>query len=121
MQAGRPGLAAVLVTFLLLAVGGVVFLLMHWRPKLPSFPSIKSNGYTKVEKEPSFTTATLRDSIQTEYCDKDEDEEGGEDSEDEIVYMGRDGVVYKKFNYGLLEEEEEDLEMEFDESIYAFR
>ncbi|KAL7884219.1 hypothetical protein AOLI_G00069890 [Acnodon oligacanthus] len=121
VPAGNPALAAVIAIFLLLAVGVVVLLVMHWRPKLPSFPSIKSKGYSKVDKEPSFTTATLRDSIQSEYCDRDNEEEEDKDSEDEIVYMGQDGVVYKKFKYGLLDQEEDDEEMEYDDSIYAFR
>uniref|UniRef100_A0AAR2J930 P/Homo B domain-containing protein n=1 Tax=Pygocentrus nattereri TaxID=42514 RepID=A0AAR2J930_PYGNA len=121
VPAGNPALVAVVAIFLLLAIGVVVLLFMHWRPKLPSFPSNKSKGYSKVDKEPSFTTATLRDSIQSEYCDGDNDEEEDKDSEDEIVYMGQDGVVYKKFKYGLLDQEEDDVEMEYDDSIYAFR
>ncbi|KAI4878135.1 hypothetical protein NFI96_007718 [Prochilodus magdalenae] len=120
VPAGKPGLVAIITIILLLALGVVVLLSMQWRPKLPAFPSNKSKGYTKVDKQPSFTTATLRDSIQAEYCDRNGDEEEeDEDNEDEIVYMGQDGVVYKKFKYGLLDQEEDDLEMEYDDSIYT--
>lgn len=96
----------------------MVYLFMFCRPRLPSLRSVKSSGYSKLDKEPAFTTATLRDSIRSEYCDKDEDED---DNEDEIVYMGQDGVVYHKFKYGLLDQEEEDMETEYDYSIHAIK
>lgn len=112
VPARNPGLDTVLAIFLLIGIGLLVFLFMHLKLKMPSFSIYKSNGYAKLEKEPAFTAATLRDSIQVEYCDKDEDneEEDEDDNEDEIVYMGQDGVVYHKFKYGILDQEEEDME-----------
>ncbi|MCI4381190.1 hypothetical protein PGIGA_G00248710 [Pangasianodon gigas] len=120
VPAGNSGLITVATILLLIGIGVVAFLFMHCRPKLPSLSSVKSNGYKKLDKEPAFTTATLRDSIQGEYCDKAEDE-NEDDDEDEIVYMGQDGVVYHKFKYGLLDQEDEDMEMEYDYSIYAIK
>ncbi|KAK3565727.1 hypothetical protein QTP86_014189 [Hemibagrus guttatus] len=120
VPASNTSLITVTTILLLIGIGIVGFLFMHCRPKLPSLRSVKSNGYSKLEKEPAFTTATLPDSIQGEYCDKDEEEDEDED-EDEIVYMGQDGVVYHKFKYGLLDQEEEDMEMEYDYSIYAIK
>lgn len=117
VPAGNSGLVTVTTILLLISVGVVAFLFMHYRPKLPSLRSVKSNGYAKLDKEPAFTTATLRDSIQSEYTDNDEDDE----EEEEIVYMGQDGVVYHKFKYGLLDQEEEEMEMEYDYSIYAIK
>ncbi|KAG9281847.1 proprotein convertase subtilisin/kexin type 5 [Astyanax mexicanus] len=44
-----------------------------------------------------------------------------EDDEDEdIVYMGQDGTVYRKFRYGQLGEEQED-ELEYDDESYNFK
>lgn len=116
VPAGNVGLITLATVLLLIGIGMVVYLFMHCHPKLPSLSYVKSNGYTKLDKEPAFTAATLRDSIQGEYCDKDEGEDE-DDDEDEIVYMGQDGVVYHKFKYGLLDQEEEDMEMEYDYSI----
>ncbi|KAK2503767.1 hypothetical protein MC885_009830 [Smutsia gigantea] len=51
-----------------------------------------------------------------EYRDRDYDE----DDDDDIVYMGQDGTVYRKFKYGLLEEEEED-QLEYDDESYSYQ
>lgn len=47
-------------------------------------------------------------------------EEDDDDEDEDIVYMGRDGTVYRKFRYGQLGEENED-ELEYDDESYAFR
>lgn len=52
-----------------------------------------------------------------EYRDRDNEDD---DEEDDIVYMGQDGTVYRKFKYGLLEDDEED-ELEYDDESYSFR
>ncbi|KAL2100373.1 hypothetical protein ACEWY4_004767 [Coilia grayii] len=44
-----------------------------------------------------------------------------EDEDEDIVYMGQDGTVYRKFRYGQLGEDNEDLEMEYDDESYSFR
>lgn len=77
-------------------------------------PIVKLNGYSKIADSP-FTSATLNDSLQAEYSDKDESQEEDED----IVYMGRDGIVYRKFKYSLLEgaEEEVEVELEYDDEM----
>ncbi|KAI5622037.1 proprotein convertase subtilisin/kexin type 5, partial [Silurus asotus] len=120
VPAGNIALVTVTIIMLFIGILGVGLLLMFCHSKLPALRSVKSNGYAKLDKEPAFTTATLRDQIQGEYCDKDEDEDE-DDDEDEIVYMGQDGVVYHKFKYGLLDHEEEDMEMEYDYSLYAVK
>lgn len=120
VPAGNSGIITVTTILLLIGIGVVVYLFLLCRPKFPLFRLVKSKGYTKLDKEPAFTTATLHDRIQDEYRDKDGDEDGDEE-EDEIVYMGQDGVVYHKFKYGLLNQEEEDMEMEYDDSIYAIK
>ncbi len=68
--------------------------------------NVKSNGYTKIADNP-FTSATLSDSMQAEYYDKEVGQEDDEDEDEDIVYMGMDGIVYWKFKYSMLEGDEE--------------
>lgn len=55
--------------------------------------------------------------MQMDYCDKEVGQEEDEEEDEDIVYMGRDGIVYRKFKYSLLEgdEEEEEVELEYDD------
>ncbi|XP_051950680.1 proprotein convertase subtilisin/kexin type 5-like [Xyrauchen texanus] len=121
VPSGHPGLVVFTVIFVLVSLWLVIFLFLHFRTRIISNPIIKSNGYSKIADGP-FTSATLKDSIQTEYCDKDEGQEEDEEEEDDIVYMGRDGIVYRKFKYSQLdeeEEEEEEVELEYDDEMYT--
>lgn len=61
------------------------------------------------------TTSYQEDQV-IEYRDRDVED----DDEDDIVYMGQDGTVYRRFQYGLLEDDEED-ELEYDDESYSFR
>lgn len=47
-------------------------------------------------------------------CDYDEDDD------DDIVYMGQDGTVYRKFKYGLLDDDDE-YELEYDDESYSYQ
>lgn len=51
-----------------------------------------------------------------EYRDRDYDE----DDDDDIVYMGQDGTVYRKFKYGLLNDDDDD-ELEYDDESYSYQ
>lgn len=53
-----------------------------------------------------------------EYRDRDYDED--DDDEDDIVYMSQDGTVYRKFKYGLLDDDDED-QLEYDDESYSFQ
>lgn len=113
VTSGYPGLFVFTVIFVLVSLWLALFLFLHFRQKL----TVKSNGYTKISDNP-FTSATLSDSMQAEYCDKDVGQEEDEEEEDEdIVYMGMDGIVYRKFKYSMLEgdEEGEEVELEYDD------
>lgn len=113
VTSGYPGLFVFTVIFVLVSLWLALFLFLHFRQKL----TVKSNGYTKISGDP-FTSATLSDSMQAEYCDKDVGQEEDEEEEDEdIVYMGMDGIVYRKFKYSMLEgdEEGEEVELEYDD------
>lgn len=61
------------------------------------------------------TTSYQEDQV-IEYRDRDFEDD---DEEDDIVYMGQDGTVYRKFKYGLLEDDEDELE--YDDESYSFR
>lgn len=52
-----------------------------------------------------------------EYRDRDSDED--DDDDDDIVYMSQDGTVYRKFKYGLLDDDDED-QLEYDDESYSF-
>ncbi|XP_055469807.1 proprotein convertase subtilisin/kexin type 5 isoform X3 [Psammomys obesus] len=106
---------ALLVTsgaMLLLLLGAAVVV---WR-KSRSRPEAKGR-YEKLA-EPTVSYSSYRSS----YLDEDQvieyrDRDYDEDDEDDIVYMGQDGTVYRKFKYGLLDETEDD-ELEYDDESY---
>ncbi|KAI1900130.1 hypothetical protein AGOR_G00046850 [Albula goreensis] len=125
--AGRPVLFIITSILLILSVGGAIFLFLHMRSK--DRPKVKAGGYEKLgnngggaKSSSSFEpghSASSGHFREVDYEDREDDEE--EDDEDEdIVYMGQDGTVYRKFKYGLLEEDEED-ELEYDDESYSFR
>lgn len=101
-----PGLFVFTVIFVLVSLWLAIFLFLHFRQKI----TVKSNGYTKIADDP-FTSATLSDSMQAEYCDKEGQEDDDEEEDEDIVYMGMDGVVYRKFKYSMLEGDEEGEEV----------
>ncbi|KAJ1206755.1 hypothetical protein NDU88_002156 [Pleurodeles waltl] len=109
---------------LILTVGGVVF---FWQRSRRRPKTVSKAGYEKLPDQsralPSYKTNRESTSFQQdqviEYKDRD-DEDEEEDDDDDIVYMGQDGTVYRKFKYGLLEEDEEE-ELEYDDESYSFR
>ncbi|KAI2661407.1 Proprotein convertase subtilisin/kexin type 5 [Labeo rohita] len=112
----HPGLFVSTVIFVLVGLWLAIFLFLQFRQKITSKPIMESNGYSKISDGP-FTSATLSDSMQAEYCDKEAGQENDEEEDEDIVYMGRDGIVYRKFKYSLLEGEEEveEVELEYDD------
>uniref|UniRef100_A0A8C1PM43 Proprotein convertase subtilisin/kexin type 5b n=1 Tax=Cyprinus carpio TaxID=7962 RepID=A0A8C1PM43_CYPCA len=112
----HPGLFVFTVIFVLVSLWLAIFLFLQFRQKIFLKLTIKSNGYTKIADD-HFTSATFSDSMQAEYCDKEAGQEDEEEEDEDIVYMGRDGMVYRKFKYSLLErdEEGEEVELEYDD------
>lgn len=118
----RGSLVVFVISAVLLVLGlaAVALLVKHSRPKrAPS--EIRPGSYQKLGAHGSaslhagssgsgFQEAQLVDIGVKEDDDEDED----------IVYMGRDGTVYRRFRYGQLGEENED-ELEYDDESYAFR
>lgn len=119
-QGGSPKLFVLACVLLVVFVGGGVFLFLTARSKsLVIAPKTKAGGYEKLgttEGTASQPTA----STSGEYCDRviacEDDEEDDED--EDIVYMGQDGTVYRKFKYGLLDEDE--IELEYDDESYSY-
>ncbi|KAJ8285410.1 hypothetical protein GJAV_G00026500 [Gymnothorax javanicus] len=131
-QGGRPVIFILTSIVLILSMGGVVFLFLHKRSK--ASPKVKAGGYEKLgnssggrgpkasssfELGHSGGSSNFREAQLIDYEDREEDDDDDDDDED-IVYMGQDGTIYRKFKYGLLDEDDEE-ELEYDDESYAFR
>lgn len=105
----------------ILSVGGGVFLFLNARSRTVAMaPKIKAGGYEKLDTNGGVALQPAVSSF-GEYSDRIaecEDDEEDDDDED-IVYMGQDGTVYRKFKYGLLDEDE--IELEYDDESYSYR
>ncbi|XP_078141236.1 proprotein convertase subtilisin/kexin type 5b isoform X1 [Centroberyx gerrardi] len=110
---------------LVVAIGGVVFLFLQARSRslsIPGAPKTTAGGYEKLDNNGGVGSQPTTSSF-GEYSDRIiecEDGEEEDDEEDDIVYMGQDGTVYRKFKYGLLDEDEE-IELEYDDESYSYR
>ncbi|XP_075416639.1 proprotein convertase subtilisin/kexin type 5 isoform X2 [Tenrec ecaudatus] len=108
---------------LLLLIGAA---LLVWRKSRRRAQPREKAGYEKLtdpNKIYSSYASSCRESTSfeedqvIEYRDRDYEEE---EEEDDIVYMGQDGTVYRKFKYGLLDDDDED-ELEYDDEIYSYK
>lgn len=112
-----PKLIATACVLLILFLGGGIFLFLSARSKLPK---TKAGGYEKLNTSEGVTPQSTNTSF-GEYSDKitgceDTDEEY---EEEDIVYMTKDGTVYRKLKHGLLDDDDEELE--YDDESYSFR
>ncbi|XP_063753552.1 proprotein convertase subtilisin/kexin type 5-like [Eleginops maclovinus] len=108
--------------FIILSVGGGVFLYLNAQSKtLAIVPKTKAGGYEKLDTQVGIASQPTTSSY-GEYNDRivgcEDDEEDNHDDED-IVYMGKDGTVYRKFKYGFLDEDE--IELEYDDESYQYK
>uniref|UniRef100_A0A671VLW9 Proprotein convertase subtilisin/kexin type 5b n=1 Tax=Sparus aurata TaxID=8175 RepID=A0A671VLW9_SPAAU len=119
-QGSTPKVVFTACVLLILSVGGVIFIFLNARPKsLASGPKTKAGGYEKLNTDGEIASKAT-DSSFGEYSDRIIDcEEDAEDEEDDIVYMSQDGTVYRKFKYGLLDDDE--IELEYDDESYSYR
>uniref|UniRef100_A0A8C8JQA3 P/Homo B domain-containing protein n=1 Tax=Oncorhynchus tshawytscha TaxID=74940 RepID=A0A8C8JQA3_ONCTS len=112
------------IVLLVSALGAAVFLFLHLRSKAGAgLPQTKANGYKKLGANGGWAGSDLDPASSIGgYSDRivEDDEEEEDDDDEDIVYMGPDGTVYRKFKYGLLEEDE-DIEMDYDDESYSFR
>lgn len=104
---------------LILSAGFGAFIFLSVRPRtLATAPKPRAGGYKKVDsnsqapsKPDTSSSGDYRDPIL-----------GCEDAEEDvdIVYMSNDGTVYRKFNYGILIDEE-DIELDYDDESYSYK
>lgn len=120
-------MALTVALFILLSViiGASVFI---WRRLRARPMSVNHIGYKKLADNAKALSSFRNNHYQStsypenqvnEYKDRDDDDDDDEDDND-IVYMSRDGTVYRKFKYGLLEDDDID-ELEYDDESYSFR
>ncbi|XP_077200877.1 proprotein convertase subtilisin/kexin type 5 isoform X2 [Paroedura picta] len=109
--------------FLILTTGAIILI---WRRSRAKPKPLNQGGYEKLAdnaktftsfKSNHFQSTSYPEHQVTEYKDRDDYDD---DEDDDIVYMGQDGTVYRKFKYGLLEDDAED-ELEYDDESYSFR
>ncbi|XP_041642714.1 proprotein convertase subtilisin/kexin type 5-like [Cheilinus undulatus] len=107
---------------LVLAIGGGVFLFLNARSNSRAIlPKTKPGGYEQLDTNGGIGARPTTSSF-GEYSDRITECEGEEDEDDDdedIVYMGQDGTVYRKFKYGLLDEDE--IELEYDDETYSYK
>lgn len=126
----RGSLVVFIIASVLLVLGlvGVAVLVQRSRSKSAS-SQVRPGGYEKLggdgrhggHASAPYSSASRFQEDQLVDIGIREDEDDGDDDEDEdIVYMGRDGTVYRRFRYGQLGEDKED-ELEYDDESYAFR
>ncbi|XP_029295190.1 proprotein convertase subtilisin/kexin type 5-like [Cottoperca gobio] len=120
-QGKTAKLFVIACVILIVFVGGGVFLFLNARSKsLAIAPKTKPGGYEKLDSNTGIASQPTTSSF-GEYNDRiiecEDDEEDNDDGD--IVYMGQDGTVYRKFKYGLLDEDE--IELEYDDESYSYR
>ncbi|XP_074143708.1 proprotein convertase subtilisin/kexin type 5-like [Sminthopsis crassicaudata] len=106
----RTGLLITSSIMLILLFGVTICV---WRRSKAKSQKTHKAGYEKLsEQNKTFSSykSSYRESTNfqedqvIEYRDRDYDE----NEDDDIVYMGQDGTVYRKFKYGLLDDDDED-------------
>ncbi|XP_064032778.1 proprotein convertase subtilisin/kexin type 5 isoform X1 [Pogoniulus pusillus] len=117
----KPTFFIISCILLVLVIGAIVFI---WRKSRAKTQTVSKGGYEKLtdvsKRFPSHVSNYhespnyLEDQV-IEYRDRDD-----EDDEDDIVYMGKDGTIYRKFRYGFLEDDEDD-ELEYDDESYSYK
>ncbi|XP_032873456.1 proprotein convertase subtilisin/kexin type 5 isoform X1 [Amblyraja radiata] len=120
---GKPALFVTASVLLILCSGVGIFFILKSRSKTKQ---TNRAGYEKLSNQPKSTpiynackdSISFQDNQAMDYMDH-QDELHDEDDDDDIVYMGQDGTVYRKFKYGLLEDDEDELE--YDDESYSFR
>ncbi|XP_036711559.1 proprotein convertase subtilisin/kexin type 5 isoform X1 [Balaenoptera musculus] len=123
--AGEPSKTALFITSSVMLVFLLGAAVIVWRKSRGRVRPTEKAGYAKLA-DPSKSYSSYKGSHREstsfaedqviEYRDRDDDE----DDEDDIVYMGQDGTVYRKFKYGLLDDDDED-ELEYDDEGYSYQ
>uniref|UniRef100_A0ABI7XV30 P/Homo B domain-containing protein n=3 Tax=Felis catus TaxID=9685 RepID=A0ABI7XV30_FELCA len=122
--AGERTKTALFITssiMLVLLLGAAVIV---WKKSRGRAQPVAKAGYEKLAdpgksyvsyKSSHLESTSFEEDQVIEYRDQDYDEE----EDDDIVYMGQDGTIYRKFKYGLLDDDEDELE--YDDESYSFQ
>ncbi|KAM4877564.1 proprotein convertase subtilisin/kexin type 5 isoform 1-T1 [Thomomys bottae] len=119
-KGSKTALLAISSVLLVLLLGASVVI---WKKHWSRAPPVEKAGYEKLSDpskshssyKSSYLQSTSFEDQVIEYRDRDYDE----DDEDDIVYMSQDGTVYRKFKYGLLDDDD-DGELEYDDESYSY-
>ncbi|XP_043916256.1 proprotein convertase subtilisin/kexin type 5-like [Protopterus annectens] len=119
---GKPVVFAITSVLLIICVGVIVALCVRSRtkPKIvdrAKYEKLPNSVGASASSETSRQNFSFRENLVLEYKDRENEDE---EEDDDIVYMGQDGTVYRRFKYGLLDEEDED-ELEYDDESYSFK
>ncbi|XP_064164994.1 proprotein convertase subtilisin/kexin type 5-like [Anguilla rostrata] len=114
---GSPTLFVTASVLLLLGLGTIFFLI--WRGRSKRQPDDAAQGYEKLggpRRQSGDAAAMTRHRGQplVDLAERDDD-----DDDEDIVYMSRDGTVYRKFRYGQPGDQEEG-ELELSTRKYSF-
>uniref|UniRef100_A0AAV2MQD7 P/Homo B domain-containing protein n=1 Tax=Knipowitschia caucasica TaxID=637954 RepID=A0AAV2MQD7_KNICA len=101
---------------LILCAGGGLFYYLHYGPRA-SAPGAKGGYEALSAPHLAPPPMSFDDELSRRIIEADEDEEEEEEEDQDIVYMSQDGTVYRKFKYGLLQEDDE---LEYDDESYAY-
>lgn len=119
-QGSTAKLFTTVCVFLTVSVGAAIFLFLNARSKsLATVPKTKAGGYEKLDTNGGVASEPVTSSF-SDYSDKIiECEDDEEEDDDIVIVMGKDGTMYHKFKYGLLEDDE--IELEYDDESYSYR
>ncbi|KAM9391469.1 uncharacterized protein KZ484_002947 [Pholidichthys leucotaenia] len=101
---------------LIVSVGVGFFLFLSARSRSRAIIP-NAGGYVKLDTREGALSKPITSSL-GEYNDRLTERED-EEEDDDIVYMAQDGIVYKKFKYGLLDED--DIDLEYDDESFSYR
>lgn len=120
VQGSSTRVVVTVCVLLVLFVGGGIFLFLNARSKsLAIAPKTKAGGYEKLDTNGEIASKPTTSSF-GEYSDRIIDcDNDNEDDDDDIVYMAQDGTVYRRFKYGLLDDDE--VELEYDDESYSYK
>lgn len=117
---GGPAKGFITVCVLLIvSTGAGIFLFLSARAKIRALtPNFTHQGYFKVGTEVTPKAAGELGELSSRIVDC-EDDNNEEEEDADIVFMANDGTVYRKFKYGMLGEDE--VELEYDDESYSYR
>ncbi|XP_077441964.1 proprotein convertase subtilisin/kexin type 5 isoform X2 [Vanacampus margaritifer] len=127
----RGNLVVFIIACVLLVAGLVaaIFLILYSRSKrAPSdgnprgyekLGSGSGSGFGGTGSSSSYYKGTQMVDMGQRYSAGKDDED--EDDEEDIVYMSRDGTVYRKFRYGQLGGDDDDDDLEYDDENCTYR